>query len=93
MSYLSPDDLFARFLPAGAPVFLIRRSGNALRSGLTRTPIQPPTTIRPLGGFDAFIDAIRQVLPAGFDFPSLLDYELRIPRGGSTGALTEVFIT
>ncbi len=45
------------------------------------------------GGFDAFIDAIRKVLPAGFEFPELLDYELRIPRGGSTSALTEVFIT
>lgn len=45
------------------------------------------------GGFDAFIDAIRKVLPDGFEFPELIDYELRIPRGGSTGALTEVFIT
>lgn len=45
------------------------------------------------GGFDAFIDAIRKVLPEGFQLPELLDYELRIPRGGSTSALTEVFIT
>ena len=45
------------------------------------------------GGFDAFINAIRKVLPEGFVFPDLLDYELWIPQGGSTGALTEVFIT
>jgi D-citramalate synthase len=45
------------------------------------------------GGFDAFIDAIRRVLPDGFRFPTLMDYELRIPRGGSTSALTEVLIT
>jgi D-citramalate synthase len=45
------------------------------------------------GGFDAFIDAMKKVLPPGFDFPELLDYELRIPRGGSTSALTEVLIT
>ncbi len=45
------------------------------------------------GGFDAFIDAIRKVFPPGFEFPTLLDYELRIPKGGSTSALTEVFIT
>ena len=45
------------------------------------------------GGFDAFVDAIRKVLPAGLEFPELVDYELLIPKGGSTGALTEVFIT
>ena len=45
------------------------------------------------GGFDAFIDAIRKVFPPGFEFPELLDYELHIPKGGRTSALTEVFIT
>ncbi len=45
------------------------------------------------GGFDAFIDAIRKVLPASFRFPDLVDYELRIPAGGSPSALTEVLIT
>jgi D-citramalate synthase len=45
------------------------------------------------GGFDAFIDAVRKVLPAELAFPELLDYELRIPKGGSTSALTEVLIT
>jgi D-citramalate synthase len=45
------------------------------------------------GGFDAFIDAVRKVLPASLEFPELVDYELRIPQGGSTNALTEVLIT
>jgi D-citramalate synthase len=45
------------------------------------------------GGFDAFIDAIRKVLPDSLVFPELVDYELRIPQGGSTSALTEVLIT
>ena len=45
------------------------------------------------GGFDAFIDAIRKVFPPGVEFPELLDYGLRIPKGGSTSALTEVLIT
>jgi D-citramalate synthase len=45
------------------------------------------------GGFDAFIDAVGKVLPPGVTLPELVDYELRIPRGGSTAALTEVSIT
>ena len=45
------------------------------------------------GGFDAFTDAIRKVLPGSLEFPELVDYELRIPKGGSTSALTEVLIT
>lgn len=45
------------------------------------------------GGFDAFIDAIAKVLPPSFDFPALVDYELRIPKGGRPSALTEVLIT
>ena len=45
------------------------------------------------GGFDAFIDAIRKVFPPGFEFPELVDYEVRISKGGSTSALTEAFIT
>jgi D-citramalate synthase len=45
------------------------------------------------GGFDAFIDAVRKVLPTELRFPELLDYELRIPQGGSTSALPEVLIT
>ncbi len=45
------------------------------------------------GGFDAFTNAIRKVFPPGFEYPELLDYELHIPKGGGTSALTEVFIT
>ncbi len=46
------------------------------------------------GGFDAFIDAINQIL-ARHDYvlPPLLDYEVRIPKGGHTSALTECVIT
>ncbi|MGI9310960.1 MAG: alpha-isopropylmalate synthase regulatory domain-containing protein [bacterium] len=51
------------------------------------------------GGFDAFIAAIRKVLDANgitpnrFDFPELLDYQIRIPKGGTASALVECFIT
>lgn len=46
------------------------------------------------GGFDAFIDAINKVL-GKYDckLPELLDYEVRIPKGGHTSALTECVIT
>ncbi len=46
------------------------------------------------GGFDAFIKAMKKVLePDGFVFPELADFEIRIPKGGHTSALTECFIT
>ena len=46
------------------------------------------------GGFDAFIAAINDVMaPKNYKLPELLDYELRIPRGGHTSALTECVIT
>lgn len=46
------------------------------------------------GGFDAFMDAIRKVLSKQkFIFPELVDYNVRIPPGGMTDALTECFIT
>ncbi len=46
------------------------------------------------GGFDAFIAAVRKILDQrNFVFPDLLDYQVRIPRGGSTNALVECFIT
>ena len=46
------------------------------------------------GGFDAFVDAINKVLkPRNFEVPALLDYEVRIPKGGNTNALTECVIT
>lgn len=46
------------------------------------------------GGFDAFNDAINKVL-AKFDYktPKLVDFEVRIPKGGETSALTEAIIT
>ena len=46
------------------------------------------------GGFDAFIAAMRKILdPKKFDFPQLLDYQVRIPKGGTTSALVECLIT
>ncbi len=46
------------------------------------------------GGFDAFIHAIEKVMTGfGFSLPDLLDYEVRIPKGGHTNALTECVIT
>ncbi len=46
------------------------------------------------GGFDAFIDAISRILAErNFTMPSLEDYEVHIPRGGKTDALTECIIT
>jgi len=46
------------------------------------------------GGFDAFIDAIGKVLNrVGYRLPKLADYEVRIPKGGDTNALTECVIT
>lgn len=46
------------------------------------------------GGFDAFISAINKVMQ-GYDYqlPNLIDYEVRIPKGGQTSALTECVIT
>lgn len=46
------------------------------------------------GGFDAFKDAANKVLKH-YDalLPELLDYEVRIPKGGHTNALTECVIT
>lgn len=46
------------------------------------------------GGFDAFIDAIEKIL-AGKDYrlPELVDFEVHIPKGGHTDALTECIIT
>ena len=46
------------------------------------------------GGFDAFIDAINKVMQHhNYTLPALRDYEVRIPRGGNTNALTECVIT
>lgn len=46
------------------------------------------------GGFDAFINAINKVLKKkDYTLPKLQDYEIRIPKGGETNALTECIIT
>ncbi|MBO68682.1 MAG: 2-isopropylmalate synthase [Acidiferrobacteraceae bacterium] len=46
------------------------------------------------GGFDAFNTAMRKILDSeGVSFPELTDFEIHIPKGGSTNALTECFIT
>jgi len=46
------------------------------------------------GGFDAFIDAINKVMKLhDYTLPALLDYEVRIPKGGHTNAITECVIT
>jgi len=46
------------------------------------------------GGFNAFIDAIAKVLKQyDYQLPSLSDFEVRIPKGGDTSALTECIIT
>lgn len=45
------------------------------------------------GGFDAFTAAVKKVLvETPVQFPQLVDFEVRIPRGGSTNALTECLI-
>jgi (R)-citramalate synthase len=46
------------------------------------------------GGFDAFIRAINKVLRKhDSSLPPLIDYEVRIPKGGHSNALTECVIT
>ncbi|MBM87638.1 MAG: 2-isopropylmalate synthase [Gammaproteobacteria bacterium] len=46
------------------------------------------------GGFDAFMDAIEKIMgEKNFVMPLLTDYEVHIPRGGKTDALTECIIT
>jgi len=46
------------------------------------------------GGFDAFMEALHKVLERErILMPELADFEVRIPRGGQTSALTEAIIT
>lgn len=46
------------------------------------------------GGFAAFIHALEKILKKQkFQMPDLLDFEVHIPRGGDTNALTEAIIT
>ena len=47
------------------------------------------------GGYDAFTDALDKILAAHTNVsrPSLVDYQVHIPKGGKTDALTEAAIT
>tara|TARA_B100000700_G_C15038160_1_gene853838 strand:+ start:1638 stop:3152 length:1515 start_codon:yes stop_codon:yes gene_type:complete len=46
------------------------------------------------GGYDAFMCAINKILKnINLKPPELVDYQIRIPRGGKTDALTEAIIT
>ncbi len=46
------------------------------------------------GGFSAFMNALIKILKRrGIHVPRLLDYEVRIPKGGKVDALTECVIT
>ncbi|MCB1856981.1 MAG: 2-isopropylmalate synthase [Gammaproteobacteria bacterium] len=46
------------------------------------------------GGFDAFMNAISKILKKyGIHLPRLIDFEVRIPKGGKTDALTEATVT
>lgn len=46
------------------------------------------------GGFDAFIFAVNKVMKTRhYTLPPLVNYEVRIPKGGNTNALTECIIT
>lgn len=46
------------------------------------------------GGFDAFIQAANMILGKyDYHLPRLVDYEVRIPKGSDTNALTECIIT
>ncbi len=52
------------------------------------------TTGEGTGGYDAFMNAMEKVLDAKqIQCPKLLDYQIRIPKGGDTSALTEATIT
>ena len=46
------------------------------------------------GGYDAFMSAVKKILKrVHLEAPELVDYQIRIPRGGKTNALTEAIIT
>ena len=46
------------------------------------------------GGYDAFMSAIKKILKhINMKTPELVDYQIRIPRGGKSNALTEAIIT
>ena len=46
------------------------------------------------GGYDAFMSAVKKILKnLKLKAPELVDYQIRIPRGGKSNALTEAIIT
>ena len=47
------------------------------------------------GAFDAFVHALDKILKANTQLqrPKLIDYQVHIPKGGKTNALTEAAIT
>ena len=46
------------------------------------------------GGYDALVRAIKKALrPLSLELPKLVDYRVRIPPGGKTGALVQTVIT
>jgi len=46
------------------------------------------------GGYDAFMSAVKKILKTlKLKAPELVDYQIRIPRGGKSNALTEAIIT
>jgi D-citramalate synthase len=46
------------------------------------------------GGYDALMNALKKAVRAfGIEIPQLVDFRVRIPPGGRTGALVETFIT
>jgi len=46
------------------------------------------------GGYDAFMSAVEKIMKKiHLETPELVDYQIRIPRGGKTNALTEAIIT
>lgn len=65
-----------------------------VRLGLDINGVEYAETGHGNGGFSAFMDALRKILDGmGFELPELLDYAIRIPKGGKVGALTECTIT
>lgn len=45
------------------------------------------------GGYDAFMNALKKILEKKkIELPHLVDYQIRIPKGGETSALTECVI-
>ena len=103
---VTPDDLFLLFLDeTGAskekPFEIIECSADVglqgTRKGYVKMKVNgtlyEETGIGD-GGYDAIANAIRKITDsAKFLLPKLVDYDVRIPPGGGTGALVETVIT